>query len=266
MAKRMNRQTAVQTPKTERALLLAAGMGLRLRPLTERIPKCLVPVGGVPLLDRWEAMLEAAGVGTVIVNLHARAADVRGHIEQYRGRSRILWRCDEEPVLLGTAGATRRHLQSLEQSDHFLIIYADNYSCVDLAAFMHAHKASDAELTMALFEPPDATGYGIVTLDRNGVVTGFEEKPQTPRGKLANAGLYAVKRGVFGPYLDDACVDLAEHVLPRLVGRMRGWIVDCYHRDIGTPERLAAVERDIAAAGFAGLPDGSAVHRVPLAG
>jgi mannose-1-phosphate guanylyltransferase len=225
-------------------LLLAAGVGQRLRPLTDRLPKCLVPVDGTPLLDQWKLVLEAAHVRDVIVNVHAHAGQVRRHIKRY-GNSPIRWRCVDEPVLLGTAGTVRAQLRRLEQGQDFVVAYADNYTKMDLSEFMAAHRRSDAPFTMALFDPPDTEGYGIVSLDREGWIVDFAEKqPRRARG-LANAGVYAVNSGFLRPYLGEDAKDLAYDVLPNLIRQMRGWILRDYHRDVGTPSRLAAVERDI---------------------
>jgi mannose-1-phosphate guanylyltransferase len=229
-----------------RALVLAAGAGSRLRPLTDRTPKCLIPVGGRPLLARWRDALVRAGVREAAVNVHAHPEQVRAWIAA-QGDAPIAWRVLEEPRLLGSAGALAALLPWLEQTADFVVIYADNLSDVDLGELVRIHRARGSSFTMALFDAPNPSACGIAELDAHGRVVAFAEKPTNPRSSLANAGLYVISRGVVGPLLADDAFDIGHDLLPRLVGRMDGVRLDAYYRDIGTPESLEQAERDVRA-------------------
>jgi mannose-1-phosphate guanylyltransferase len=233
------------TPKpVTKALLLAGGLGTRLRPLTDRMPKCLVPIGGRTLLDYWCDALERAGVHEVLVNNHHLPEVLRAHVDQINQRGAIRMREAFEPVLLGSAGTIHANRSWVDDADACLIVYADNLSRVDLPAVLEAHRAQEHPVTMMLFHTPYPSRCGIAELDRAGTVVGFVEKPQHPTSDLANAGLYVMSADAFREVADMKAFDLAFDVLPRFIGRMHGWVWDGYHRDIGTLESLQAAERE----------------------
>jgi mannose-1-phosphate guanylyltransferase len=164
-----------------RALLLAAGMGQRLRPITETTPKCLVPVHGRALLDYWLELLFAAGVERALINTHWLADKVRDHVAASRWRSSI--DLVHEPQLLGTGGtvlANRRYFGD----EPFLVAHADNLTDFDLPALVAAHEKRPAGcvMTMLAFRTDDPSSCGILELDAQGVVVGFHEKVAHPPG------------------------------------------------------------------------------------
>jgi NDP-sugar pyrophosphorylase family protein len=127
-----------------------------------------------------------------------------------------------------------------------LVIYADNLSTIDLSALLAFHRAHEDPLTMALFHAPNPRACGIATLDDAGRITAFTEKPENPASDLANAGLYVLDAAAWREIADMGAFDFGFDVLPRFVGRMRGFVHAGYHRDIGTPESLAQADADIA--------------------
>jgi mannose-1-phosphate guanylyltransferase len=225
-------------------LLLAAGLGTRLRPLTDRIPKCLVPIVGRPLLDYWRESFEAQGIRDVIINVHTHPKQVHEYLEQQRSRE-VRWKVFDEVELLGSAGTLRETLPVLEKSSDFLVIYADNLSDIDLRDFIGFHREQRAEFSMVLFETPTPSACGIATLEVDGRISSFVEKPDNPSSNLANAGIYAIRSGVVGGLLDRDSRDIGFDLLPKLVGRMYGWKLPGYHRDIGNPEALSEAEADV---------------------
>jgi NDP-sugar pyrophosphorylase family protein len=235
-------------------LLLAGGLGTRLSPLTDRVPKCLVPIAGKSLLDYWRERFEAQGIEDVIINVHAHPQQVLDYVAKLEGGP-TRWISFEEPVLLGSAGTLRETLPILEASPDFLVIYADNLSDVDLRGLVAFHRESRADFTMALFETPTPKACGIASLDEKGRVTAFVEKPEIPDSNLANAGIYVVRSGVVGPLLRADSKDIGFDLLPELVGRMHGWRLTGYHRDIGNPEALAAAEADVAKGAIGDAPE-----------
>lgn len=221
-----------------KAVLLAAGLGTRLRPLTDTTPKCLVPIGGRTLLDIWLDALRDLDVDEVLVNTHHLADQVAAHVAERAGGPPV--RLLHEESLRGSAGTLRAARGLLEGDPWFLAVNADNLTDYDLADLVAAHTEGAAVATLTAFHAPQPSACGILEVDDTGRLVGFEEKPAHPRGDLANAGLYAFGREVLD--LIDAAepCDLGTRLLPRLVGRAQVvGIGDAYLRDIGTPEALA---------------------------
>ena len=174
-----------------RALLLAAGLGTRLRPLTLHTPKCLVPVAGEPLLARWLRQLEAAGCEAVLINTHYLADQVVAFLQE-RTASPMRVHTIHEPELLGTAGTLLANRSFFEGATG-LLIHADNAMAGDLQGLLIAHAARPAQclLTMLTFRTDQPRSCGIVATDERGVVTAFHEKVADPPGNCANGALYA---------------------------------------------------------------------------
>jgi NDP-sugar pyrophosphorylase family protein len=230
---------------------MAAGLGTRLRPLTDRVTKCLVPIGGRPLLDYWCDRIAAAGLSDVLINTHHLPEQVRAYIASVNaeGRSggRFAMREAYEPKLLGSAGTVHANRSWADDADRVLIIYSDNLSGVDLTELLRFHASHPDPVTMLLFRTENPQRCGIAEMDAANRITAFIEKPERPRSNLANGGIYVVDAAAYGQMADMAAFDLAFDVLPRFVGRMRGWVWDGYHLDIGTHESLARAEQDLAA-------------------
>ena len=221
-----------------KAFLLAAGLGTRLRPLTDTVPKCLVEVGGSTLLDIWLDAFAATGVDEVLVNTHHLSDQVEQHVaERAEGPVVVLV---HEPVLLGSAGTLVANRDFVRDEELFLVVNADNLTDFDLGRLVAAHRAGGADATLGVFRTPRPSECGILEVE-DGWVVGFEEKPAHPRGDLANAGLYAFAPAVLEDLDDRYPQDIGFDLLPRLVGRARALpIGDCYFADIGT---MAALER-----------------------
>jgi NDP-sugar pyrophosphorylase family protein len=229
-----------------RALVLAAGKGTRLAPLTNNLPKCLVPIAGAPLLDRWHDALTLAKFSNCLINVCDHQELIADRVACYNRQKGTKWSIATEPTLLGTARTTKLHLKWLDLAPVFLIIYADNVTNLDLAHLMETHLKGGAPVTMVVFESETPWASGIVELDTKGVVTSFVEKPKVPPTNLANAGILAVSRGALEGLIGNDDLDLSYHVLPKLVGKMKGYMHFGYHRDIGTTASLAQAEEDFA--------------------
>lgn len=232
-----------------RALLLAAGLGTRLRPITEHTPKCLVEVAGEPLLGRWLRQLEAAGCEAVLINTHYLADQVEVFLQQ-RAPSAMRVQTIHEPELLGTAGTLLANRVFFEGATG-LLIHADNAMAGDLDGLLNAHAArpSGCLLTMLTFRTDQPRSCGIVATDGRGVVTAFHEKVADPPGNCANGALYAFDAS----FLDRlACMeplpsDFSTEVIPTLMGRIHTWHTHHPYLDIGTPEALVAAQQLLAA-------------------
>jgi len=230
---------------------MSAGLGTRLRPTTDRIPKCLVPVAGRPLLDYWFERFVPAGVRRVLINTHHFPDQVRQFAAMINrdGWSGNRFQVDEafEPVLLGSAGTITANRWFADGADIVLIVYAVNLSGIDLKSFLEFHSPHGDPFTMALFRTEAPTRCGIAETDAAMRVVSFVEKPAHPKCNLANAGIYALTADAFREIADMRGFDIGFDVLPRFVGRMRGWEWNGYHLDVGTHESLARAEQDVAA-------------------
>ena len=161
-----------------KAFLLAAGYGSRLRPLTDSMPKCLVPIRGTPMLDIWLGVCRRSGIDEVLINLHAHADTVRAALV---GRPNdIEVRVSEEPVLLGSAGTLLANREWIVQDRNFWVIYADVLTDADLSKMLDFHLRRKPIATVGLYEVKDPSRCGIVSFDSDFVVREFVEKPKFP--------------------------------------------------------------------------------------
>lgn len=226
-----------------KAFLLAAGLGTRLRPITDATPKCLVEVGGRPLLDIWLDALAKAGVDDVLVNTHHFAAAVEEHVARRSAPPAV--RLTFEPTLLGSAGTLMANREFVAGEQMFLAINVDNLTDFDLGVLIDAHRAGADIATLTLFHAARPWECGIVDLAADGRVVGFVEKPAHPRSDLANAGMYAFGPSVLDEIPAHSPCDIGYDLLPRLVGRARAITLEsCYFADIGTPAALERAQRE----------------------
>ena len=227
-----------------KALLLAAGLGTRLRPLTDSVPKCLIPIAGKPLLDIWIERLSKCGIREAAINTHALAENVRARIAEINAKNDLRLIEAYEPVLLGSAGTVTANMDLANDADEVVIIYADNFSDIDLRPLIAFHRMHADPLTMVLFRASNPSACGIAVLDEDGRIISFVEKPKAPASDLANAGLYVADACAFREIAKMRAFDLGFDVLPRFVGRMRGWTWGGYYLDIGTHEALKIANHD----------------------
>jgi mannose-1-phosphate guanylyltransferase len=230
---------------TVRALLLAAGFGKRLQPLTDQWPKCLMPIGGRPLLEYWLQMLLISGIRDVLVNTHFHADKVSGFL----ARADLLgWvRSVHERELLGTAGTLRNNLDFF-RDQITLLIHADNWCQCNFSDFINYHverRPADCLITMMTFDSDDPRNCGIVETDNQGVVIAYHEKTLDPPSNRANAAVYLLQPEVLEWLAVNSDVtDFSTEVLPQFVGRIATWHNDVIHRDIGTLQALRAAQLD----------------------
>lgn len=228
-----------------KALLLAAGLGTRLRPLTDAMPKCLVPIKERPLLEYWLDMLTEAGISPILINLHYFADKVSNYIAGSRYVDHVTLVYEDE--LLGTAGTLLKN-RSFFGDESVMLIHADNLSRFDVRAFIarHASRPTGCEITMLTFATDTPYSCGIVELDERGVVQAFHEKIADPPGNLANGAVYILEPSIFVflEKLGKSKVDFSTEVIPYYLGRICTFHNDLYHRDIGTLESYEAATRE----------------------
>jgi mannose-1-phosphate guanylyltransferase len=193
----------------------------------------MLPIDGQPLIDIWLEAFADAGVQEVLVNLHYLPDVVQKHLDRRTAAPSV--RTVFEPTLLGSAGTLAANKRWVEGDDVFLACYADNLTDWDLSRLVRAHQLRGAVATLTLFHAPEPSACGIVEIDPDGLVIGFEEKPSHPSSDLANAGMYAFHPEVLEMIPHQAPSDIGYDLLPHLVGRAHATVIDGYLRDIGTP-------------------------------
>ena len=228
-----------------RALLLAAGLGTRLRPITNDTPKCLVPIGGEPLLGHWLRRLDQAGCEAALVNTHYLSDKVEQYLQSWKSQNMAVATMNETE-LLGTAGTLKVN-QEFFSDVTGLLIHADNFMSEDLHPFLIAHQNRDTKclLTMLTFKTETPRSCGIVEVDDKMILKGFHEKVEKPPGNRANGALYAFEPSLID-HINDMPTppkDFSLEVIPSLVGRIQTWNTDGLYLDIGTPESLATAQR-----------------------
>ena len=225
-----------------KAFLPAAGEGIRLKPLTNRIPKCLVPIKAEPLLHRWLRLCEGYAISEVLINLHHLPRLVEEFLNNASYRLEIKTFYEEK--LLGSAGTLAANRDFVAGEKPFFIFYADNLTNMNLEKMWQFHKAHSGIFTMGLFKADRPKECGIVRLDGNGLVVDFVEKPDHPKSDLANAGVYVSSPQIFDYIPSKKVADLGLDVLPKLIGKMHGYSIKEYLLDIGTWEDYKKAQKE----------------------
>ena len=229
-------------PQALKAFLLAAGHGTRLRPLTEHVPKCLLPIRGIPLLGIWLEVCAKAGIDSVLINVHAHADAVKRFLgeQQLRVSVEII----EEHELLGSAGTISANRSWIAGESNFFILYGDVLTNADLRALRDHHEQVGQIATLGLYRVPDPCRCGVVTMNEAGIITDFQEKPAVPAGNLVFSGIMIVRTEFLNSLPPGTPTDIGYHVLPRLVGKMAGYEVFDYLKDIGTVQAYEEVQQN----------------------
>jgi mannose-1-phosphate guanylyltransferase len=192
-------------------MVLAAGLGTRLRPLTYEINKPMVPVLDRPVMAHIVDLLDRHGFDETIANLHYFPDSIRDYFGE-----RLAYRT--EPELLGTAGGVRGCAEFFGD-EAFLVISGDALTDIDLGAFAARHREAGGVATLAVKKVADTREYGVVLHDRAGRITGFQEKPEPEEAlsDLGNCGIYIFEPRIFDHFPDRPFVDWAQDVFPALL-------------------------------------------------
>lgn len=234
-----------------RAMILAAGLGTRLRPLTRLMPKPLAPVLNVPVMEHILRLLSEAGYQRVITNVSYMPAQIEAHFGD-GSRFGVELSYSVEDVPYGTAGGVGRAREFLSAEDSFLVISGDALTDLDLTAMRAAHEAHDGIATLATKRVSDTSQFGVAITDEAGRIQGFQEKPDPAEAlsDLANCGIYMFRREIFdyfpgpghrSPAGDgdqpEGFVDWAMDVFPALLDGdvpFHSHEIDAYWNDIGS--------------------------------
>ena len=222
-----------------KAILLAAGYGTRLRPITDTTPKCLIPIGREPLLSIWLENIVRSSVSEVIVNTHYLHELVESHVRNSKFSKYVT--ISHETNLLGTAGTVIANRDFIGDDD-CLLIHADNFTNTDLSKLIELHNSRPVvcEMSMLTFRTTTPESCGIVEIDKDNIVCEFYEKSSQDHGDLASGAVYALSNQLLRQLKSEK--DFSTEVIPHLMGKILAVESDGFFVDIGTPASLQYAE------------------------
>lgn len=234
-----------------KALILAAGEGTRLRPLTLTCPKPMLPVGDAPLLVYIIRWLRGQGIQDVAINLHYLPDVITGYLGDGSGFGVNITYSPEDPIL-GSAGAAKRLERYL--GSPFLVVYGDMLLDVNLDTLVKLHGSGGAQVTIGLMEVDDPSTKGVVQMDERGRVLRFVEKPRPGeiQGRLVSAGIYLVEASALERIPEGSYYDFGHDLIPLLLGEgapVFAHLLDGYLLDIGTPDSYQKAQEDVSRLG-----------------
>lgn len=216
-----------------KAILLSAGYGKRLMPLTRHKPKCLMKIKGKILLDIWIKKLVSAGIKDILINLHYKKDKVINHIKKHKYKRFIS--LSFEKNLLGTA-KTLISNYNFYKSHNIMLIHSDNYCLDNLKEFIISHKKRPTKciMTMMTFKTDSPKSCGILKINKQGVVKKIYEKKKNPPGNLANGAVYILSPELTKQLKNKKYTDFSTQVLPTLIGKIYTYYTKSVFIDIGT--------------------------------
>jgi len=227
-----------------KAVVLVGGEGTRLRPITETLPKPLVPLMDRASLHHVLDHLARHGVHEVVLSSSYLEETFHSFIEERHGDPRITWITEESP--LGTGGAIVNALDLLDGT--FVALNGDILTDLDLTAMVAFHRERGATATIALARVDDARPFGLVITEEDGRVREFREKPAELAPGDINAGTYVLEPGALAGWPRDEAISIERQIFPALIGSGRpvyGFLSDAYWLDLGTPEKYLQAHFDI---------------------
>lgn len=228
-----------------KALLLAAGLGTRLRPITDKVPKCLVLIADKPLLAYHFDALKKIGVMDVLINTHYLADQVDDFIKNYRSLNpNFNITTAYEPELLGSAGTLRNNREFFKDEKDFLVLYGDNLTNIDYKKMIDFHLSRAAICTIACYYEEHIEQKGMIIMKDDDEIAAFKEKPKPEEvvSHYANAGLYAVNQRIFDILSNikkEGLLDFGQDVFPELLRRQEkiyAYLMTEHLLDIGNLE------------------------------
>lgn len=227
-----------------KALILSAGLGTRLRPLTEMTPKPLLLINGKPLLSYHLESLYKYGIRDILINTHYLYEQIDGFVKNNKDRfDGLIIRTVFEKNLLGSAGTLKENSSFFRDEKDFLIVYGDNLTNINYGKLLNVHKEKGGIATIATYVEEYPESKGIIGFDENDKILKFIEKPKPDQitSKYANAGIYVMSNRIFEHLnsFDKILLDFGHDVFPYLLDKkekMYVYKMDEILLDIGTLE------------------------------
>ncbi|HEV8421618.1 MAG TPA: NDP-sugar synthase [Actinomycetota bacterium] len=235
-----------------KAVLLVGGEGTRLRPLTETIPKPLIPLVDRPFLGHVFDHLGRYGVEEVLLSSPYLEDVFAEFLARNTAGPTVKW--IPEPTPLGTGGAVANAARDLEET--FIVLNGDILTDLDLSALVAHHRTTGATATITLSSVVDARPYGLVTLDEEGRVQEFTEKPTEAVPGLVNAGTYVLEPNAIHGVPRDRPVSIEREIFPGLIASgamVQAFVSQDYWMDLGTPEKYLQATFDALDGKIGGL-------------
>jgi NDP-sugar pyrophosphorylase family protein len=234
-----------------KAMVLAAGKGTRLLPLTGAVPKPMAPVVGKPIIQHIFELLAGSGIEEVHVNVHHLANSVLGVYGEKTRVDGTTIHFSREEELMGTAGGVKRLSDRFDET--FVVIMGDALTDIDLRKVVSFHKEQKALVTLALMHVTDTFRYGVVELDPEKNIVAFQEKPRPSEAvsNLANTGIYVLEPEALDYVPEGTFFDFAEDVFPRILEGGEKFVgydeSGFYWSDVGTLEAYREAQYDALA-------------------
>ncbi len=235
-----------------KALILAAGLGTRLRPITDTIPKPLVPIAGKTLLAYHLDHLRQHGVTDILINTHYLPDQIDTFVSEYQKAQPNDFSISTtyEPELLGSAGTLRANRAFFEdENEPFFVVYSDNLTDINYTNLLAAHREQGPVATIASYFEAHPEQKGIIEYDETGLIKRFVEKPKPEQvtSNYANAGIYVVSPEIFPllEELEESVLDFGHHVFPHLLRQdrpMRVYTMNETLLDIGNHENYTKAQ------------------------
>jgi mannose-1-phosphate guanylyltransferase len=214
--------------------LMAAGLGTRLKPLTDYLPKCLLPIFRKPVLQYWLELIEKTNIKDVYINTHWKPECVQDFIDEFHLYSPLKIRLLHEEQLLGSGGTLIKHHKLLNNYDKILIIYADNFIQGDISKFID--QCCNSKLnTIGVFETKSPENAGIFS--RSEGCLNFDEKPKSPKSNTAWSGILAINKDSLLKYVatqNKGIRDIATSLIPTLLSSCELIEIQVELIDVGT--------------------------------
>lgn len=229
-----------------KALLLAGGKGTRLKPLTNNLPKPMVPILGEPLLKRTICNLQEFGINEIIISICYQPEEINSYFGDGKDLG-IKIRYIQEDIPLGTGGAVKNAQSYLDST--FMVLNSDIVTNINITDLIKHHRTKNGIATIALTSVKDPSQYGVVDIE-DGYITAFKEKPRPHEitSNLINAGIYVFEPEIFDLIPDNQIVSIEKDIYPWLIlnnMKLAGYFDSYYWIDIGTPEKYMQVHYDI---------------------
>ncbi|MCX5751200.1 MAG: NDP-sugar synthase [Candidatus Saganbacteria bacterium] len=231
-----------------KALIMAAGYGTRLEPLTKGVPKPMVLVVNKPILEYNIELLQKFGIKEICMNIHYHPEQIENYFQD-GSRFGVSLTYSYEEKLLGTAGGVKKMAELMGIDETFIVISSDNLTDINIGKMVAYHKSKKALVTIALTEVEDVANYGVAVMNTDGRITGFQEKPakEEAQSKWANAGIYIFEPEVLDLIPDGNFYDFGKELFPKLVeaqGSIFGYQMVEYWGDVGNIEAYLKTNAD----------------------
>lgn len=226
-----------------KGFLLAAGKGTRLKPITNYIPKCLVPIQGKPLIEYWFDLFFKYGIDEILINVHHLSDKVIEYLNKVDNGMKIKWVYEQE--LLGSAGTIRANRNFIKDVERFWVFYADVLIDINLEEMKNYHLDTGADMTIAVHETSNPKNCGVVDIDKDGRMIKFVEKPNKPLSNMVNSGVYLINTKIVDKFPPIIPLDFGHHILPKRDYKIYAFPFSGYIRDIGTIDSYILTNKEV---------------------